>query len=155
MWPGAPLSVAQHSLAVLELRRAKARLTPGQQLRELLHDADEGLINFDCISPLKPFLGPAFAELARRLAAAIALRYALPPWNAAEQRAHKIADVAAAAAEAVFVAGWTRAEVRETLGICDRAYILNQGEVLAAGTPEEIIYNESVRQVYLGEHFRL
>ncbi len=45
--------------------------------------------------------------------------------------------------------------VRETLGICDRAYILNQGEVLAAGTPEEIIYNESVRQVYLGEHFRL
>ncbi len=117
VWPGAPLSVAQHSLAVLELRRAKARLTPGQQLRELLHDADEGLINFDCISPLKPFLGPAFAELARRLAAAIALRYAMPPWNAAEQRAHKIADVAAAAAEAVFVAGWTRAEVRETLGI--------------------------------------
>lgn len=45
--------------------------------------------------------------------------------------------------------------VRETLGICDRAYILNQGEVLAAGTPDEIIYNDSVRQVYLGEHFRL
>jgi lipopolysaccharide export system ATP-binding protein len=45
--------------------------------------------------------------------------------------------------------------VRETLDICDRAYILNQGEVLAAGTPDEIIYNESVRQVYLGEHFRL
>ncbi len=44
--------------------------------------------------------------------------------------------------------------VRETLDICDRAYILNQGEVLAAGTPDEIIYNESVRQVYLGEHFR-
>ncbi len=45
--------------------------------------------------------------------------------------------------------------VRETLDICDRAYILNQGEVLATGTPEEIIYNDSVRQVYLGEHFRL
>ena len=45
--------------------------------------------------------------------------------------------------------------VRETLDICDRAYILNQGEVLASGTPDEIIYNESVRQVYLGEHFRL
>lgn len=117
VWPGAPLSVAQHSLAVLELRRARARLTPGQQLRELLHDADEGLINFDCISPLKPFLGPAFAELARRLSAVIALRYALPPWTAAEKRAHKAADVAAAAAEAVFVAGWTRAEVRETLSI--------------------------------------
>ena len=45
--------------------------------------------------------------------------------------------------------------VRETLGICDRAYIINDGSVLAYGTPEEIVYNESVRKVYLGEHFRL
>lgn len=45
--------------------------------------------------------------------------------------------------------------VRETLGICDRAYIINEGTVLASGKPEEIVYNESVRKVYLGEHFRL
>ncbi len=45
--------------------------------------------------------------------------------------------------------------VRETLGICDRAYIINEGEVMAAGRPEEIVYNDRVRQVYLGEHFRL
>ncbi len=45
--------------------------------------------------------------------------------------------------------------VRETLGICDRAYIINEGSVLAAGRAEEIIYNDSVRKVYLGEHFRL
>jgi len=45
--------------------------------------------------------------------------------------------------------------VRETLGICDRAYIINDGSVLAFGKPEEIVYNESVRKVYLGEHFRL
>ena len=45
--------------------------------------------------------------------------------------------------------------VRETLGICDHAYILNEGSVLAAGRPDEIIYNESVRKVYLGENFRL
>ena len=45
--------------------------------------------------------------------------------------------------------------VRETLGICDHAYIINQGSVLAAGHPDEIIYNESVRKVYLGEHFKL
>jgi lipopolysaccharide export system ATP-binding protein len=45
--------------------------------------------------------------------------------------------------------------VRETLGICDRAYIINDGSVLAYGVPEEIVYNESVRKVYLGEHFRL
>jgi lipopolysaccharide export system ATP-binding protein len=45
--------------------------------------------------------------------------------------------------------------VRETLGICDRAYIINDGTVLAYGKPREIVYNESVRKVYLGEHFRL
>ena len=45
--------------------------------------------------------------------------------------------------------------VRETLGICDRAYIINEGTVLASGNPDEIVYNESVRKVYLGEHFRL
>jgi lipopolysaccharide export system ATP-binding protein len=45
--------------------------------------------------------------------------------------------------------------VRETLGICDRAYIINAGAVMAEGKPEEIIYNEGVRKVYLGEHFKL
>jgi lipopolysaccharide export system ATP-binding protein len=45
--------------------------------------------------------------------------------------------------------------VRETLGICDRAYIINQGAVLASGSPDDIIANESVRRVYLGEHFRM
>ena len=45
--------------------------------------------------------------------------------------------------------------VRETLGICDHAYIINAGNVLAAGRPDEIVDNESVRKVYLGEHFKL
>ena len=45
--------------------------------------------------------------------------------------------------------------VRETLGICDSAYIMNDGAVLASGHPEEIVYNENVRRVYLGEHFRM
>ncbi len=45
--------------------------------------------------------------------------------------------------------------VRETLGICDRAYIINEGTVLAYGTPAEIVDNENVRRVYLGENFRL
>ena len=45
--------------------------------------------------------------------------------------------------------------VRETLGICDHAYIINEGVVLAAGRPEEIVGNETVRRVYLGEHFRM
>jgi len=45
--------------------------------------------------------------------------------------------------------------VRETLGICDHAYIINDGLVLAFGKPDEIVYNENVRRVYLGENFRL
>jgi lipopolysaccharide export system ATP-binding protein len=45
--------------------------------------------------------------------------------------------------------------VRETLGICNHAWIINEGKVLVRGTPEEIVYNETVRKVYLGEHFRL
>ncbi|MCK9984709.1 MAG: lipopolysaccharide export system ATP-binding protein [Azoarcus sp.] len=45
--------------------------------------------------------------------------------------------------------------VRETLGICNRAYIISEGRVLASGRPDEIVANEQVRRVYLGEHFRL
>jgi lipopolysaccharide export system ATP-binding protein len=45
--------------------------------------------------------------------------------------------------------------VRETLGICDHAYIISDGAVLAQGTPSEIVNNADVRRVYLGEHFRM
>ncbi|MBQ0130590.1 MAG: LPS export ABC transporter ATP-binding protein [Comamonas sp.] len=45
--------------------------------------------------------------------------------------------------------------VRETLGICDHAFIISDGKVLAKGTPEEIVENADVRRVYLGEHFRM
>ncbi len=45
--------------------------------------------------------------------------------------------------------------VRETLGICDRAYIVNQGHVFASGVPSEIVASERVREVYLGKDFRL
>ena len=45
--------------------------------------------------------------------------------------------------------------VRETLGICDHAYIISEGRVLAEGTPDDIVANTEVRRVYLGEHFRM
>jgi lipopolysaccharide export system ATP-binding protein len=45
--------------------------------------------------------------------------------------------------------------VRETLGICDHAYIVNQGHVFASGIPSEIVENQSVREIYLGKNFRL
>jgi hypothetical protein len=120
VWP-LPLSVAQHSLLVLELRRkaSPTGLSDAAARRELLHDADEGLLGFDPISPLKPFLGPGYAALAARLQAAIARRYALPTWAAEDKRTHKRADRIAAASEAVHVAGWTPAEVRRVLRISE------------------------------------
>jgi lipopolysaccharide export system ATP-binding protein len=45
--------------------------------------------------------------------------------------------------------------VRETLGICGRAYILNDGSLIASGSPEEILENQHVREVYLGQEFKL
>ncbi len=120
-WP-LPLSVAQHSLLVLALRRqlSPTGLSDAAARRELLHDADEGLLGFDPISPLKPFLGPGYAALAARLQSAIATRYTVPPWTPEDKKAHKRADRIAAASEAIHVVGWTRDEVRKTLHIVDR-----------------------------------
>ena len=149
VWP-APLSVAQHSLAVLALRRAvRPAATRIGLRRELLHDAEEGLTNFDCISPLKPFLGPGFLALQQRLSAVVATRYALPAWEEEERRLHKKLDIAMAAAEAVHVAGWSRAEVRATLGI--RAAVMAADPLVAefGGTPWEPWAPEVAAQRFL------
>lgn len=127
-WP-LPLSVAQHSITVLLLRRAAGPLSPVEQLRELLHDAEEGLLGFDAISVIKPFLGAAFRDLTRRLEQAVFLRYGLPTWNARSHAAHKRADRLAAATEAVHVAGWSAEEVRRTLKI--RAQVLSEDPLAA------------------------
>ena len=90
---------------------------PAAELRELLHDADEGLLGFDCISVVKPFLGEAFRALTIDLQRAVAIRYRIGGFDAASLKAHKRADRIAAASEAVHVVGWTRDEVRHTLRI--------------------------------------
>jgi len=117
-WP-LPLSVAQHSIAVMLLRRmaSPTPLAAVVELRELLHDAEEGLLGFDAVSPIKPFLGEGFRALTRRLEQAVFLRYRLPAWTPAEHQLHKRADRLAAASEAVHVAGWSEQEVRATLKI--------------------------------------
>ena len=115
-----PLSVAQHSLLVLVLRQQMQPhqpLTSREALRELLHDADEGLLGFDPISPVKPHLGAEFDALTARLGEAIAVRYDLPDWSGDDYLLHKRADHLAAASEALHVAGWPRDDIRETLGI--------------------------------------
>ena len=117
-WP-LPLSVAQHSITVMLLRRAASPtpLSPLEDLRELLHDAEEGLLGFDAISVIKPFLGEGFRALTSRLERSVFLRYGLPAWRPDEHALHKQADRLAAASEAVHVAGWTPQEVRDTLKI--------------------------------------
>ena len=87
------------------------------QLLELLHDAEEGLVGFDPISPLKPILGPAFQDVMDRLQRTVLRRYGVGDWAGDEYREHKQADILAAASEAVHVAGWSQAEVRDVLGI--------------------------------------
>lgn len=116
-WPW-PLSVAQHSLLVLELRRRQSpALSAADELRELLHDAEEGFLGFDCISPLKQTLGEPFRVIEARLAHVIGQRYELPPWTPSAYELHKKADHVAAACEAVHCVGWERAEAVEVLGI--------------------------------------
>lgn len=117
-WP-LPLSVAQHSLAVLALRRewASTGMTPHDELRELLHDADEGLLGFDPLSVIKPFLGPEFRALASRLQDVVFHRYGIRHWNAEEKVLHKKADRLAAATEALHVVGWSAEEIRHVLKI--------------------------------------
>jgi hypothetical protein len=114
-----PLSVAQHSLQVLEIARQSAceSLTPAEQLRELLHDAEEAWLGFDCLAPLKPALGAPFRLVSDRLTAAIWERYALPIWDTASYGRHKDADEMSAASEAVHSVGWSVDEVRTVLGI--------------------------------------
>lgn len=123
-WP-LPLSVAQHSLLVLRIRQSltDVPLTPTQALQELLHDAEEGFLGFDCLSPLKPVLSEPFAQLERSLSAVIWERYRLPAWQPEDYRLHKIADHIAAASEAVHCVGWSRDEVPMVLGI--KAQILD------------------------------
>lgn len=147
-----PLSVAQHSLFVLALRRQRAQGgDAGADLRELLHDADEGLLGFDCISVLKPFLGAAYRNLVAQLETAIARRYGLPPWTEAEWRLHKEADRIAAATEAVRVVGWTEAEMRHVLGIPFEPLREDPLVAIYGGTPWEPWAPQVAAQRFLSE----
>jgi len=149
------LSVIDNLLGVLELR---SDLTPGQ--RQLI--ADELLQEFG----LAPLSGQPAASLSggerRRLEIARALalepRFILLDEPFAGVDPISILDIQKIIrhlSERGIGVLITDHNVRETLGICERAYIINQGKVLADGTPKEILEHPEVRQVYLGEHFYL
>jgi 5'-deoxynucleotidase YfbR-like HD superfamily hydrolase len=152
-----PLSVAQHSLMVLALRRewADVPLTTGEQLAELLHDAEEGFLGFDCISPLKRVLGQPFSDVANRLMHAVSLRYALPDWTPETHRIHKRADSIAAASEAVHCTGWSRGEVRDVLGIEFPVLDIDPLQAIHGGTTWEPWPSELAARRFLDELLRL
>ncbi len=137
-WP-LPLSVAQHSLYVLHIRRivSNRQLSPVEQLQELLHDAEEAFLGFDCISPLKSVLGEPFATLESKINRAIWQRYELPEWTTESYRQHKEADVIAAATEAVHCVGWAPQEVAEVLDINAEILVKDPLVALYGGMPWE------------------
>ena len=113
------LSVAQHSFTVLHLRQAASSspLSASECLRELLHDAEEGLTHYDVPTPLKPLLGKAYLDMIAGLRRCIDSRYNVPKWDKASYAAHKIADRLAAACEARHVVGWSAEDISQALGI--------------------------------------
>lgn len=159
IWPW-PLSVAQHSLLVLTLRRqwaqeAGAPLSLALQRAELLHDAEEGFLGFDCISPLKRVLGEPFRIVGDRLMQAIATRYRMPDWTPDTHALHKRADSTAAATEAVHCTGWSEREVREVLGITHPVLATDPLQALYGGTPWEPWPSDLAAARFLDELRRL
>ena len=152
-----PLSVAQHSLTVLAIRqRQEGRaLAPGAALRELLHDADEGLLGFDCITPLKPHLGASYQRLAALLQASIAARYDVPAWSQEGYLLHKRADRLAAISEAAHVAGWSLADIHEEFGTTTILMDDPLQEVIAPLQPWEPWPPELAARLFLDQLRRL
>jgi lipopolysaccharide export system ATP-binding protein len=148
------LSVAENVEAVLELQdldRAEVK----SQAEDLLHDLHIGHLRDSAAISLSGGERRR-AEIARALATRPRFILLDEPFAGIDPIAvldiQKIIQFLRERGIGVLI---TDHNVRETLGICDRADIINEGTVLAFGTPEEIVYNENVRKVYLGENFRL
>jgi lipopolysaccharide export system ATP-binding protein len=148
------LTVAENVAAVLELR-GLTNSTKEEKLNDLLNDLHIGHLRN---SPAVSLSGGERrrVEIARALASHPRFILLDEPFAGVDPIAvldiQKIIRFLKEREIGVLI---TDHNVRETLGICDRAYIINDGSVLACGAPDEIVYNESVRKVYLGEHFRL
>ncbi|KAF7600818.1 MAG: LPS export ABC transporter ATP-binding protein [Candidatus Dactylopiibacterium carminicum] len=148
------LTVSENILAVLELQKL-GKTEQAKRLDELLDELN--------ISHLRDATAQSLSggerrrvEIARALATRPRLILLDEPFAGVDPIAvidiQKIISYLKARDIGVLI---TDHNVRETLGICDHACIINSGEVLAGGKPDEIVQNDQVRQVYLGEHFRM
>lgn len=149
------LSVVDNIMAILQTQRG----LNGQQREEML----EGLLHELHIGHIRDSLGMSLSGGERRrveIARALAMRpdFILLDEPFAGVDPISVIDIQRIIGQlqekgiGVLI---TDHNVRETLGICQRAYIMSEGRVIAQGAPDDILTNEQVRHVYLGEHFRL
>ncbi len=149
------LSVADNVLAVLELRKGLNRDQREERCAQLLHEF--GLKHLSA-NPAQSLSGGERRrlEIARALAANPRFILLDEPFAGVDPiSVVDIQRIIAQLSEAGIGILITDHNVRETLGICSRAYIMNRGAVLAQGRPQELLENPEVRSVYLGEHFTL
>ncbi len=149
------LSVEKNILAVLENRRDLSRAGRRDALEELLEELNIGHIR-DSRGLSLSGGERRRVEIARALAAAPSFILLDEPFAGVDPiSVLDIQRIIAHLRDRDIGVLITDHNVRETLGICGHAYILNAGEVIAAGTAEEILADQQVREVYLGEDFRL
>ncbi len=149
------LTVAQNLLAILETRRELTRQQRLERCDGLLHEFGLGQLRENLAISLS---GGERRRLEIARALAVEPRFMLLDEPFAGVDPISVADIQQVIrnlAEREIGILITDHNVRETLRICSRACIINQGSVLAEGEPEEILANPTVREVYLGEHFRL
>ncbi len=149
------LSVADNIMAILELRpdldrdQRRAELTQLMEEFHVSHLADQPGISLSGGERRR-------VEIARALAASPSFILLDEPFAGVDPisvgEIQRIVQQLAARDIGILI---TDHNVRETLGICDRAYIISQGKVLTAGAPADVMADENVRNVYLGKEFRL
>ena len=149
------LTVAENVLAILQTRRDLDRPQQRQQLQALLEEMR--------IAHLSESLGVSLSggerrrvEIARALAAKPRFILLDEPFAGVDPLSvldiQQLIQYLRTRGIGILI---TDHNVRETLSICDRAYILNEGDVIAAGEPIQILQDPQVKAVYLGQHFRL
>jgi lipopolysaccharide export system ATP-binding protein len=149
------LTVLDNVLAILETRRNLSRSERRTRAEELLHELHVGHLS-DSLGISLSGGERRRVEIARALAADPAFILLDEPFAGVDPLSvldiQRIINYLRERCIGVLI---TDHNVRETLGICDRAYILNEGRVIAEGDPAAILANQQVRQVYLGESFQL
>lgn len=149
------LTVAENIMAILETRENLSKAQRAERLEELLHDLN--------ITARRDTMGISLSggerrrvEIARALATTPRFILLDEPFAGVDPiSVVEIQQLIKHLQKRGIGVLITDHNVRETLKICDRAYILSDGRVLTSGVPNDILYNDAVKKVYLGEDFRL